>query len=207
MTAYLGIDRSNHGGKPFEIFTALYSDDDKDICEHLSLRKDRSKTPLIELLGGREFRYIRIPQDVKLFVGEFGIQMITTAAFIRHFEKNSKGLAHVVVNGELDQKVIEEAKRAARYSTPTLTGESEADIRFPIVNVADSLANSLLKYYKSGRKGYNPSRFELKPNIRDYEEALRRLRREPAQINGMSKGFINRVPPRLAYSSRGMSLN
>ena len=199
---YLAVDRSNHGGKPYEIFVGVYSKERIDITEKLfDMKLERGKLPVHVLLGGREYRHVIIPEDARLALGANVTSLMAIGELTKHFERKAEGLKAVLVNGELDTKIIEEIKRLTKHSHPEVLGVPQGDERFPLINVADSVAYALLKCYRNPDGRYDPTKFELKPHIRNYEEAIRRLRKEQI-INGQSKGFVNNTRHRAARVAR-----
>jgi hypothetical protein len=143
---YLGIDESNHGRFP-EIFVAVYSEARSDIFRTEGLHRSRNGTLKVhEVLKGRPFKHILIPQEYKHILGENytkKIKTIVLAEFISHFPN----LGKVLVDGEISESIISNLEKILGNDMCNIMCEAHADSRYELVNKADIVAHLLHQHY------------------------------------------------------------
>lgn len=158
-TKYLGIDESNHGRFP-EIFVAVSSEFDCDIKPAYSLnepqevifkkqipkiKKKNDEEEISDILRKRDFRYIMMNANYKDRFGFEGIRAIAYAELIKQFGN----LELVIIDKEIDSCLEENIARIIYPNElPRIIAESNADRRYPLVNMADHVARKLFRYYQ-----------------------------------------------------------
>jgi hypothetical protein len=159
---YLGIDESNHGRSP-EIYVAVYSRCVSDL-ERKRLGKKRREVDILELLGGREFRFIVFDsRDVGL-IGVDNLMYVACSKFIRHFGATTE-LSQVLIDGRLEgeqKRMLEKIATGNSIVIPKIRPIRNGDIRVPLVNIADHIARLLFRYYA----GLSSERFNPYPAYR-----------------------------------------
>lgn len=164
---YLGLDESNHGRYP-EVFVAVYSRYPQDIIyREKPMLKRRKKPSHLPQLGDREFRHILILREHRDILGTEGnVRVMVLAEFIKNF----KGLELVIVDGDPNSHEIESLHKViAPSECPQILYTTRADVTYPIVNQADSVANHLFRYYKkSTREKKKYLKKLITPRIEDY---------------------------------------
>ena len=170
MEGYLGIDESNHGGNP-EIIVAVHSvfPEDQKIAEEF-LSKKRKQIDLENIIGERDFRYISISASLKkdYMLTDRDIKAIAYSEMIKYYS----GVSGVFIDGHIEKKTISRVKASVfPEKCPNIINGAKLDIKCPIVNIADSIANILVRYFRTIRDTKNNGKyscFEIKPNISQY---------------------------------------
>ena len=164
---YMGMDESNHRRHP-EIFVAVYSRFPQDIARHEKpLSKHRGRNSRLPQLGDREFRHILVLRErQEILETEENIRVMVLAEFLKYF----RGLELAIIDGDPKLREIDNLHRViAPSECPHIIYTARADVTYPLVNHADSIANHLFRYYKSstGKKKKYLSRL-ITPKIEDY---------------------------------------
>ncbi len=172
---YLGIDESNHGQYP-EIFVGVYSENLEDIIEHQKLPKIRSVYRSIEpLLGDREFKYILISEKYGRLLRNQCINLVVFSEFVHHFGNLEK----VIIDGETNLFMLRDFKeilQPARY--PVIECIPKADIKYPLVNIADNIANLLYRGFTKSHSSYVYKKYRanlIEPDMENYLRLFKQL--------------------------------
>ena len=162
---YLGIDESNHGREP-EIFVAVHSSHKLDIEFHHSLGKHRKHSRINSVIGGIDFRSIVVLSQYKRNFSDSDMKIIVFSEFIKSFGQLEK----VVIDGEVDDEILAGVEKAIYpIVVPQLISEPKADVSYPIVNIADQIANHLFRNYVKNRSvGKKFEKHMLLPRLNDY---------------------------------------
>lgn len=155
---YLGIDESNHGRFP-EIFVAVHSEFDCDTKPAYSLSepletiykkqipkvKKKRNIEITDIVKKRDFKYLLLTEDYKDRFGYEGVRAIAYAELIKSFSP----LELVLIDREIDPMLRENIARIVHpLPLPDIIAESNADHRYPVVNMADHIARKLFRYYQ-----------------------------------------------------------
>lgn len=176
-TRFLGIDESNHGHDP-EIFVGVYSDNPFDILSNRFLRRPRlpKKRRIGRFLEDAlkqecDFHYLYLPDEFKANFGEELMKVIAIAELI----KAGNGIEKVIFDG----KIRLEYRSALRLALPGKELPScgvytHADQKYPIVNMADNVANIILRLKQNGGVPEEYLPHKLFPDLAYYKSILKR---------------------------------
>jgi len=158
---FAGIDESNNGTYPL-IYTIVYSKTrNQSKRRRRKIEKLRDHAEISDVIGDLEFRYVPFfQQDTELLTGN-QLKIIAFVELIRTSEQIKGTLDSVVLDGSHSDHVL----RNVEHLLPSnwrveLKARPQGDEHYPIVNLADRLANLLKRQYgdiranKSGIKSY-----------------------------------------------------
>ena len=179
MGIYLGIDESNHGRFP-EVFAAVRSISHQDIKPNesgLPKKGNRRKKNVYDILRPtQDFRYILFSRDDAEKVGKENMKTVVLAECLKYYEDTEL----VIFDGTFVDSTLEDLARILHpQRIPEIRGEAKGDTKYPLVNLADTAAHSLFRYYE--RFKFNPNqarkyiKHKLDPEIELYALALKRL--------------------------------
>jgi hypothetical protein len=162
---YLGIDESNHGKFP-EIYAAVFSRRLKDVEKKMHIAKKRRNRNIFSFLEGREFRYILVPGEYKEILGSNdNVMAVVICEFVRCFGD----LEMILVGGRVSKNVCEKIEMILERECPFIVGEPKADVHYPLVNLADGVANFLFRQYSLSRRvGERYLDYLVTPKLEDY---------------------------------------
>jgi len=170
---FLGIDESNHCKSP-EIYVAVFFTKKKDIEDKLHIEKSRKNKNICDILCGRDFRYIIIPREHKEILGSgTNIMTVVFTEFIKYF----KDLDSVFIDGNVPFGVLINVENFLYpRSCPKLIGIPKADSKYPIVNIADRVANLLFRHHtQEGSKNKIVGQYLehlITPRLEDYANLI-----------------------------------
>ena len=143
----LGIDESNHGRFP-DIFVGAYSNDPLDALMNLSLHKKRKNKEITSLLKGKDFRYLCMTKDYREYFEARDMRLIALSSLIKFYHKDLESTISVIADGEIRSSDMEKLEKIYYPSLPPeIQVIPKADVTYPIVNLADQIANLLHKDY------------------------------------------------------------
>ncbi len=125
----------------------------------------------------RDFRYVLIPEYFSSHFHKQQIKIIGFAALINAFGELEK----VIIDGNMRGKSRETLK--GRAGPVPIMASAEADVTYPIVNMADQIANILYRLYSDSKKnGVIMSRSQdrllgsrlIEPRLSDYKGLIKR---------------------------------
>tara|TARA_Y100000310_G_scaffold311437_1_gene357711 strand:+ start:427 stop:987 length:561 start_codon:yes stop_codon:yes gene_type:complete len=172
----IGIDESNHGRFP-EIFVAVRTYRKSDIKPKDGLSKCRENGEIYAILEGRDFRYITVSSEMGAELSLDETKVLVFSSFIRYFDAATRNpLSRVIIDGYVEDRLFEDVGRLIYpISLPLIIAETKADKIYPIVNVADRVANLLHRHHHNKRNEklaqYAGKRLDL--SLEDYLGLLR----------------------------------
>ncbi len=172
---YLGIDESNHGKYP-EIFVGVYSENLEDIVEHQKLPKIRTARRSIDpLLGDREFKYILISEKYGRLLHNQCVNLVVFSEFVHHFGNLEK----VIIDGETNLFMLSDFKKVLQPTKyPQIECVAKADIKYPLVNIADNIANLLYRDFTRSHSSYVCKKYIsnlIEPDMENYLKLFKQL--------------------------------
>ncbi|MDP2750751.1 MAG: hypothetical protein Q8O89_08025 [Nanoarchaeota archaeon] len=174
MAGYVGIDESNHGRVP-EIFVAVYSSNLSDIERINELPKRRNKKEIGDILEATDFKHIIISQEYRNLMTDQGMLLVAVSELVNGFSEQNYSIDMVFVDGQVKERTLNEIRKNIKPACNRILFEPNADKTFPVVNLADYIANGLHRHYAHFKNVYDNKKYWDKlitPDIKRYREQL-----------------------------------
>ena len=141
----LGIDESNHGRIP-EFYVGVNSENVNDILEsNIKLEKKRGRITPNEIIGKRDFRFIRIEKDLIDDFGFNGSRIIAYSEFLIAYPHTKT----LFIDGEFsDNSISKLEKIVGSIRMPEIEAIPKGDEKILLLNIADGIANFLYRSYQ-----------------------------------------------------------
>ena len=170
MKFYLGIDESNNGRTP-EFVVGVASTFEEDVFGN-SIDKRRGNRNIPSLLVARDFLYTIIEKKHKEDYNVSRLKIISYSQLIMGFLEEIGELELVIIDGEVNKKTLTGVRNILFENgldsrVNRIVGIPKGDITYCVVNIADQIANYLLRQhriYKESREKneYKEHLIELK---------------------------------------------
>ncbi|MDD5651168.1 MAG: hypothetical protein PHF86_12265 [Candidatus Nanoarchaeia archaeon] len=173
----VGVDESNHGRFP-EIIVAAYSNNPEDQIIS-DLTKIRDKGNIEKIIGNRDFRYIIIHEVYSSMLNPEDLRVMAICEFIKFFKNNNLEDPLFIIDGMLNEKEHEQLDLILYPNfRPHMIIEPKADLHYPIVNIADHIANLIFKKYIS-QESIDKKLLEkiITPKIEDYVKFMQNVKK------------------------------
>lgn len=151
---YIGIDWSNDGRIP-EIIVGVLSHHKEDILKGNFQKMRGRHSRLLEYLGDREFLYCSADSMRYIKSGRRGALIALVIKQLYDRSESTKSLGKIIIDGHLTLEELDlmDCSLSGAFGSGSkdlpLVVTPCADTSYPLVNMADALANMLYRYHNS----------------------------------------------------------